>query len=116
KAEAVREAEVYKEVFAISACPAEGLDSPTIVGAQAANDLLEINGIKASVVLTEYNHVIYASARSIDEVNVQVMMELLGGGGHRAVAGAQLEGVTMDQAKAMVKGVIDEMLEKGEVS
>ncbi|MDO4330673.1 MAG: DHH family phosphoesterase [Lachnospiraceae bacterium] len=116
KAEAVRLAEVYRNEFAISTCPAEGLASPTIVGAQAANDLLEINGIKASVVLTEYNHVIYASARSIDEVNVQVMMEHLGGGGHRAVAGAQLEGVTIDQAKAMVKKVIDEMLEKGDVS
>ncbi len=116
KANAVRMAEVYRKEFAISTCPAEGLASPTIVGAQAANDLLEISGIKASVVLTEYNHMIYASARSIDEVNVQVMMEHLGGGGHRAVAGAQLEGVTMDQAKQMIKQVIDEMLEKGEVS
>lgn len=116
KADAVRRAEVYRNEFAISTCAAEGLASPTIVGAQAANDLLEINGIKASVVLTEYNHVIYASARSIDEVNVQVMMEHLGGGGHRAVAGAQLEGVNMDQAKVMVKNVIDEMLEKGDVS
>lgn len=116
KADAVCKAEVYRKEFAISTCPAEGLSSPTIVGAQAANDLLEISGIKASVVLTEYNHTIYASARSIDEVNVQVMMEHLGGGGHRAVAGAQLEGVTIDQAKNMVKQVIDEMLEKGEVS
>ncbi len=116
KANAVRMAEVYRNDFAISTCPAEGIASPTIVGAQAANDLLEINGIKASVVLTEYNHVIYASARSIDEVNVQVMMEHLGGGGHRAVAGAQLEGVTMEQAKNMVKKVIDVMLEKGDLS
>ena len=116
KAEAVRRAEVYRGVFAISTCPSEGLASPTIVGAQAANDLLEINGIKASVVLTEYNHIIYVSARSIDEVNVQVMMELLGGGGHRAVAGAQLTGMTMDEARAKIKIAIDEMLEKGEVS
>ena len=116
KAEAVRRAEVYRGVFAISTCPSEGLASPTIVGAQAANDLLEINGIKASVVLTEYNHIIYVSARSIDEVNVQVMMELLGGGGHRAVAGAQLTGMNMDEARAKIKIAIDEMLEKGEVS
>ena len=116
KADAVRRAEVYREAFAISVCPAEGLASPTIVGAQAANDLLEINGIKASVVLTEYNHVIYLSARSIDEVNVQVMMEILGGGGHRTVAGAQLEGVTIEQARAKVKDAIDEMRKKGEVS
>ena len=52
--------------------PASGLDSPTITGAQAANELLEIKGIKASVVLTDYNNTIYFSARSIDEVNVQV--------------------------------------------
>lgn len=116
KADAVRRAEVYRDAFAISTCSAEGLASPTIVGAQAANDLLEINGIKASVVLTEYNHVIYASARSIDEVNVQVMMEILGGGGHRTVAGAQLEGVTIERARAMVKDAIDEMRRKGEVS
>ena len=68
------------------------------------------------MVLTEYNHIIYVSARSIDEVNVQVMMELLGGGGHRAVAGAQLTGMTMDEARAKIKIAIDEMLEKGEVS
>ncbi len=116
KADAVRRAEVYRDGFVISVCHAEGLSSPTVVGAQAANDLLEISGIKASVVLTEYNHVIYASARSIDEVNVQVMMEHLGGGGHRTVAGAQLEGVDDQQARLMVKKVIDEMLEKGEVS
>lgn len=116
KADAVRRAEVYREAFAISTCSSEGLASPTIVGAQAANDLLEINGIKASVVLTEYNHVIYLSARSIDEVNVQVMMEILGGGGHRTVAGAQLEGVTIEQARAKVKDAIDEMRKKGEVS
>ena len=116
KADAVSRAEVYRDAFAISTCSAEGLASPTIVGAQAANDLLEINGIKASVVLTEYNHIIYASARSIDEVNVQVMMEILGGGGHRTVAGAQLEGVSIERARAMVKDAIDEMRKKGEVS
>ena len=53
KAEAVRAAEVYMDAFAISTCPAEGIESPTIVGAQAANELLEIRGIKASIVLTD---------------------------------------------------------------
>ena len=75
-----------------------------------------MKGIKASVVLTEYQGVIYLSARSIDEVNVQVMMEKLGGGGHRAIAGAQLRGVTMEEAKQRLKAVITEMIEKGEVS
>lgn len=116
KAAAIASAEVYREFFSIGVCPAEGLPSPTIVGAQAANDLMDIAGIKASIVLTHYHETIYISARSIDEVNVQVMMEQLGGGGHRTIAGAQLEGVTLDEAKQRVKEVIDQMLEKGDIS
>lgn len=116
KAAAIASAEVYREFFSIGVCPAEGLPSPTIVGAQAANDLMDIAGIKASIVLTRYHETIYISARSIDEVNVQVMMEQLGGGGHRTIAGAQLEGVTLEEAKQRVKVVIDQMLEKGDIS
>ena len=73
-------------------------------------------GIKASVVMTECHGLIYLSARSIDEVNVQVMMEKLGGGGHRTIAGAQLSGISMEEAKDRVKAVIDEMLQKGDIS
>ena len=116
KAEAIHNAEIYREAFAISECPAEGLDNPTVVGAQAANDLLDIVGIKASIVLTEYAGKIYLSARSIDEVNVQVMMEKLGGGGHRTIAGAQLTGVTPEEARQRVREVLDEMTEKGEIA
>lgn len=116
KAEAVRAAEVYMDFFAISLCPAEGLESPTIIGAQAANELLEIRGIKASVVMTNYNGTVYFSARSIDEVNVQVMMEKLGGGGHRTIAGAQMKGVSVEEARDRLKEVICKMLEEGEVS
>ena len=116
RAAAIASAEVYREAFSIGVCPAEGLQSPTIVGAQAANELLEIKGIKASVVLTEYHNTIYLSARSIDEVNVQVMMEQLGGGGHRSIAGAQLQGVTVEEAKRRVKDVIDQMLQKGDIA
>lgn len=116
KAEAVRQADVYQGAFAISVCPSDGIENPTIVAAQAANELLEIKGIKASVVMSRYNNTIYLSARSIDEVNVQVMMERLGGGGHRTVAGAQLRGATVEEAKEKVKQVIKEMIEKGEVS
>ena len=65
--------------------------------------------------LTEYHEVIYVSARSIDEVNVQVMMEQLGGGGHRAIAGAQLKNVTIEEAKQRVKEAVDIMVEKGDV-
>jgi len=114
RAEAVRQAEVFEGEFAISVCPAENVESPTVVGAQAANELLDIIGIKASVVLTPYEGKIYLSARSIDEVNVQVMMEKLGGGGHRTIAGAQLPGATVQEAKEKVKEVILAMKEKGE--
>lgn len=116
KAYTITSAEVYRDSFSIGVCPAEGLHSPTIVGAQAANELLEIKGIKASVVLTEYQNTIYVSARSIDEVNVQVMMEQLGGGGHRTIAGAQLKDGTIEDAKHRVKEVIDQMLQKGDIS
>ena len=68
------------------------------------------------MVLTDYNGTIYFSARSIDEVNVQVMMEKLGGGGHRTIAGAQMEGVSVEDAKIRLKEVIRQMLEEGEVS
>ena len=113
RAEAVRHAEVYREVFAISVCHGEGLQSPTIVGAQAANELLNIIGIKASFVLTEYNHTIYVSARAIDEINVQIIMERLGGGGHMTIAGAQLENMTVEEAKNVLKSTLDKMQEEG---
>ena len=115
RAEAVRHAEVYRGSFAISVCPSENVESPTIVGAQAANELLNIIGIKASFVLTEYNDKIYISSRSIDEINVQIIMEKLGGGGHLNVAGAQLEGVTIVQAKRMIQDTLDEMLKEGDI-
>ena len=116
KAEAVRNAQVYMDAFAISVCPSDGIESPTILGAQAANELLEIRGIKASVVLTLYKGVVYYSARSIDEVNVQVMMEKLGGGGHRTIAGAQIPDITLDDGISRLKDVIRQMVEEGQVS
>jgi c-di-AMP phosphodiesterase-like protein len=87
-AQAVSNATVYRDAFAITVFDGEGLDSPTIGGAKAANQLLDISGIKASFVVTKYNDVIYISARSIDEVNVQLVMEKFGGGGHMTIAGA----------------------------
>lgn len=115
KADAVSQAEIYRNVYAISTCTSEDIQSPTEVGAQAANELLDIKGIKASFVCTEYQGLIYVSARSIDEVNVQVIMERLGGGGHMNVAGCQMEEVTVDEAIRSVKNTIDEMIEEGEL-
>ncbi|WP_449148063.1 DHH family phosphoesterase [Stomatobaculum sp.] len=115
KSEAIHNAEIYREHFALSFCDAEGLESPTVVGAQAANDLLDVIGVKASVVATTFREKVFLSARAIDEVNVQVMMEKLGGGGHRTIAGAQLANITQEEAMDRVKQVIDEMLLKGEI-
>ncbi|NLL79197.1 MAG: DHH family phosphoesterase [Clostridiales bacterium] len=115
KADAVSQAEIYRSDYAISVCPGEDLQSPTIVGAQAANELLNIRGIKASFVLTEYQSKIYVSARSIDEVNVQVIMERLGGGGHMNIAGAQIENTNMAEAIQIVKSTLDRMIEEGDL-
>lgn len=115
RAEAVRHAEVYRGAFAISVCPADNIESPTIVGAQAANELLNIVGIKASFVLTEYQGKIYISSRSIDEINVQLIMERMGGGGHMNVAGAQLENCSVQEAKRMIEDTLDEMLKEGDI-
>ena len=101
--------------FAISVCPADNIESPTIVGAQAANELLNIVGIKASFVLTEYQGKIYISSRSIDEINVQLIMERVGGGGHLNVAGAQLTNCTIQEAKRMIQDTIDEMIKEGDI-
>ncbi len=115
KADAVSQAEIYKQCFAISVCTNEDLQSPTIVGAQAANELLNIRGIKASFVLTDYQGKIYISARSIDEVNVQIIMERMGGGGHMSIAACQMEGTSLIEAIGVLKHVIDTMLENGEI-
>ena len=115
RAEAVRHAEVYRGAVAISVCPADNIESPTIVGAQAANELLNIVGIKASFVLTEYQGKIYISSRSIDEINVQLIMERVGGGGHLNVAGAQLTNCTIQEAKRMIQDTIDEMIKEGDI-
>ena len=116
RADAVSQAEIYRNAYAISICKSEGLASPTVVGAQAANELLNIKGMKASFILTDYQGVIYVSARSIDEVNVQVIMERLGGGGHQTIAGCQMEGITPQEGIERIKACLDQMLEEGELS
>lgn len=114
RADVIKSAEIYEHKYAISVLHAENLDSPTVVGAQAANELLNVKDICASFVLTNYNGKIYVSARSIDELNVQVVMERLGGGGHMNTAGAQLE-CSMDEAVEKLKATLDEMTKSGDL-
>ena len=115
RAEAVRTAEIYRDYFAIARCPSEGLESPTVVGAQAANELLNIAGVKASFVLTSYNNEVYISARAIDEVNVQVMMERMGGGGHANIAAAQFTNTTKEEVKEQLVNLLEEMYKEGDI-
>ncbi|MCR5676029.1 MAG: DHH family phosphoesterase [Lachnospiraceae bacterium] len=114
RADAVSQAEIYRGSFAISICDPDGeVESPTIIGAQAANELLNIRGIRASFVCTPWQGKIYVSARSIDEVNVQVIMEQFGGGGHMNEAGCQMEGVSATEAVGILRDALDKSIEEG---
>ena len=115
KSKVVSSAEIFREEYAIACFSDEEMDSPTIIGAQAANELLSIRGIKASFVLTEYYGKIYVSARAIDEVNVQIIMERLGGGGHINTAGTQFQHTDMEEAVNALKETIDEMISEGDI-
>ncbi|HKL80292.1 MAG TPA: DHH family phosphoesterase [Mobilitalea sp.] len=115
KADAISTTEVYMDHYAIALSASSDVDSPTVMGAQIANELLNISDIKASFVFTDFNNMIYISARSIDEVNVQIIMEKLGGGGHLSVAGAQLENCTAHEAITKLKTTLDAMVREGEI-
>ncbi len=115
KADAVSQAEIYRNAYAISICTSEDIQSPTVVGAQAANELLNIKGVKASFILTEYQNLIYVSARSIDEVNVQLVMERLGGGGHMNTAGCQMSDTSLAEGIDIIKRTLDTMIGEGEI-
>lgn len=109
KADIIRVAEIYKENIAVSylyeECP-----NMAVTVAQAADELLDITGIEASFVLAKMGNRILISGRSLEQVNVQVILEKLGGGGHITIAGAQLDDVTMEDADQMLKQAIDEVL------
>ena len=115
KAQAISSAEIFMDYYVFAISESDGLDSPTVVAAQTANELLNIDHTKASFVFTEFNGRVYISARSIDELNVQVVMEKIGGGGHMSVAGAQLSECTILVAMEQVKDILRDMTEKGEV-
>ena len=114
KADTISNAEIYKDVYAISVCTAKDVESPTTVGAQAANELLTVKGIKASFVLTPYNDQVYISARAIDK-NVQLLMEEFGGGGHMTLAGAQVKGEKVEDVVKQLKKLITAKMKEGEL-
>ncbi|MBE5941593.1 MAG: DHH family phosphoesterase [Lachnospiraceae bacterium] len=113
--EGVAKAEIYMDDFAISEVPTDGVDSPTVLAAKVANDLLDVENVRASFVLSKIGNVVYISARSIDDVNVQVIMEAFGGGGHGTVAGAQIEDITIEEGRERIKEVLRKMHDDGDV-
>lgn len=113
KAEVVKEAKVIDDRIAISKLRKESKDS-VLIAAEAANDLLNINGIMASFVLAVNDGRIHISGRSLGDISVQLILEKLGGGGHLAVAGAQLDNVDIDQAEEILKQAIREYFGEGE--
>jgi len=98
-AEIVRNAEIVNETIAVSIYEEEDKNA-NLICAKAADELLTISDITASFVLCNSGDKISISGRSIGDINVQVILEKLGGGGHITIAGAQLEGFTMEEAKA----------------
>ncbi len=114
-AEGVLNSEIYMNAFALSSVQPNESDAPTVVAAKVANDLLNVEGVRASFVVTEQEHVAYVSARSVDDVNVQVVMEKLGGGGHANIAGAQLKDTTSYEALAQIKDLLDTMYKEGDL-
>jgi len=113
-AKGVEDAELFLDNFAISDVPTEGVDSPTVLAAKVANDLLDIDNVRASFVLSKIDNVVYISARSIDDVNVQVIMEQFGGGGHGTVAGAQIENARIEDVKQQIRDLVRKMRDDGE--
>lgn len=113
KAEVVKEAKIIDGKIAISSFREESKDS-VLIAAEAANDLLNIKGIVASFVLAFSEGKVHISGRSLGDVSVQLILEKLGGGGHLAVAGAQIENVSIDEAEEMLKEAIEEYFKEGE--
>ncbi len=105
----MQNAELYRSVAL--AVPEEA--QSRIVAAQAADELLNISGVEACVVIApDEKGSIFASARSIGEINVQILMEKLGGGGNRSAAAAQFEETDLEEVVARVRKAIDEYLDQ----
>lgn len=110
-AEIVKSAEMVNDTIAVAVNNDKEKDS-NLVCAKAADELLTISNITASFVLGYLGDKICISGRSIGDINVQIILEKLGGGGHITLAGAQLEDITMEDAKKMLIQKIHEYFEE----
>jgi c-di-AMP phosphodiesterase-like protein len=108
--EIVSRAEVVNDSIAISIYDNDNDKNANILIAKAADELLSISGITASFVLGEMDKKVYISGRSIGDINVQLILEKLGGGGHITLAGAQMTDVTIEEAKQELINRINEYM------
>ena len=106
----IRRAEMYRDSFAISVIPQDGVDR--VAAAQAADELLGLKGVKASFVLFKNGPDVQMSARSLGEINVQVILEALGGGGNSTTAGGRAENCDVLSAREKLTEAIDAYFEK----
>ncbi|ADK17275.1 MULTISPECIES: DHH family phosphoesterase [Clostridium] len=111
RAEIIKSAKINNGI-AIAVCPPEMAN--LLLVAQAADELLNITGIQASFVFVKIKDEVFISARSLGDINVQIILEGLGGGGHMTMAGAKLESVTIDEAIEKLDEAINEYTEESE--
>lgn len=110
KSKVISGAKVYRNNIAIAVCDESSKSNIQLVVAQAADELLNINEIEAAFVLANVSNRIIISGRSLGAINVQVILEKLGGGGHITIAGAQLENSSLTIAELKLHNAIDEVL------
>ena len=118
RAQGISNAEIYMGCYAISYVDAdpESTEAPTVPVAKAANELLNVENVTASFVVTESDDgILYVSARSIGDVNVQLVMERFNGGGHANVAGAQLKNTSKEDFFFRLRQVLTEMTQEGSI-
>ena len=106
----IRRAEMYRDCFAIAVIPQDGVDR--VAAAQAADELLGLKGVKASFVLFRNGEDVQMSARSLGEINVQVILEALGGGGNSTTAGGRVENGDPLTVREQLCQAIDDYFEK----
>ncbi len=107
RSDIIKNAEIIRDNIAVSVAP-ESADITHTVMAQAADELLNIKGVMASFVIRESDGVVNISGRSLGEINVQLILEKLGGGGHMTIAGAQLDNISATDAKESLIAAIEE--------
>ena len=115
KAQAMGTVEEIVPGYVMAVSDSEGVANPTVVAAQIANELLNIQNVKASFVMTNIAGRTHISARSIGSTNVQLVMEKLGGGGHLNIAGCQLDETSIEDAKRILSLTLQKMIDENDL-